>query len=104
MKIKKLNEMMDDVYDYSNIINIMKKRYHWGFGVMNFFEDFESNPEYFQSPKGDDNYADEFNIFLKDLQTGNMRGGFQNRQSLRPGEWNTGIKVNRPESIYNKFY
>ena len=104
MRIKRVREMFDNVYDYSNIINTMKKSYGWGFGVLNFLDDFESNSEYFKSPKNDEEYASEFHCYLKDLTTNRLRGEFQNTQTLRLGNLQSDIQVNRPESIYNKYY
>jgi hypothetical protein len=102
MKIERFNEMFIDNYDYDKIITILKKKYGWGMGVINFTEDFESNTEYFFEPKSDLDYAEQFNIFLSDMEQGKMRGEFQNNHSLRLGKWKIGNQVDKPTSIYNK--
>ena len=102
MRIERFNEMFEGQFDYDRIVTILKKKYGWGLGIINFTEDFESNPEYFSSPKDDRDYADQFNIFLSDMEIGKMRGEFQNTHSLEPGKWRLGYQVSKPTSIYNK--
>ena len=102
MRIERFNEMFQGQYDYDRIITILKKKYGWGDGVINFTEDFESNNEYFQSPQDDRDYANQFNVFLSDMEVGKMRGEFQNIHSLEPGKWKLGYQVNKPTSFYSK--
>ena len=70
MRIERFYEMFEGQFDYDRIVTIMKKKYGWGLGVINFTEDFESNSEYFLSPKDDRQYAEQFNIFLSDMENG----------------------------------
>ncbi len=101
--IKKFYEMnFQDQYDYDNIIMILKKNHGWGFGVLAYTDEFENNEEYFKSPLGDDDYAEQFHIFLTDKQTGKLRNEFTNKHSLRLGKWKLGIQLANPVSIYNK--
>ena len=104
MKINKFHEMFQGSYDYDKILNILKKKYDWGFGIRQFIEDFESNTEYFLNPVDDRDYVEQFNIFLCDMEAGKMRGEFQNLHSIKLGNWQTGFQVPRPTSIYNKQY
>lgn len=101
--LKTFNEMnYQDKFDYDTIISIMKKSYGWGMGVISFIDEFENNEEYFSNPDNDHDYSIQFNIFLTDKQTGQLRGEFNNKQSLRLGKWKTGFQVAAPVSIYNK--
>lgn len=102
MKIKKFNEMFEDRYDYDRIISILKKTHGWGFGIINNIDDFEANPEYFSDPIDDNDYAEKLHIYLTDLETGQLRGRFNNKQSLTQGKWKLGIQVPSQTSIYNK--
>jgi hypothetical protein len=102
MKIKKFNEMFENKFDYDRIIRILRKTYGWGMGVISSIDEFEQNPEYFQSPQDDDQYIELFNIFLTDKNMNRLRGEFRNNHSLRLGKWKLGIQVDRPTSIYNK--
>jgi len=102
MTIRKFNEWLEDRYDYTRIIRILRKSHGWGMGVMTHIDDFESNPEYFKDPEDDNDYVEQFHIYLTDLETGQLRGQFQNKQALRVGNWQHGVQVNRPVSIYNK--
>jgi len=101
MRIMRFNEMMEDKYDYERIIKDLKGR-GWGFGIISSVDDFEANDQYFTNPNSDDEYADQFHVYLTDLQTGQLRGRFNNKQSLRLGTWQHGIQVNTPVSIYNQ--
>jgi 8-oxo-dGTP diphosphatase len=97
------NEMMyQDKFDYDHIISILKKTHGWGFGIVSSIDEFEDNEEYFLNPIDDNDYAEQFHIFLTDKETGQLRGQFQNKTSLRMGKWKTGIQVASPVSIYNK--
>ena len=101
--LKLFNEMnYQDKFDYDRIISILKKCHGWGFGIINSIDEFESSDEYFLNPIDDNDYAEKFHIFLTDRQTGQLRGGIQNRSNLRLGKWKTGFQVNQPISIYNK--
>jgi hypothetical protein len=100
---KHLNEMnYQDRFDYDHIISILKKTHGWGFGIISSIDEFEDNKEYFLNPIDDNDYAEQFHIFLTDKQTGQIRGQFQNKHSLRQGKWKLGIQVNNPTSFYNK--
>ena len=101
MKIKRFNEMMEDKYDYERIIKELKGR-GWGFGIISSVDDFEENDQYFFNPNNDDDYAEQFHVYLTDLQTGQLRGEFNNKTSLKTGKWQHGIQVNTPVSIYNQ--
>lgn len=102
MKVKKFLEMFNDTYDYDVIISNLKKRYGWGLGVINLIDDFETNDEYFMSPVDDEDYTQQFNIFLTDHKIGKMRGKLNNTHSLRLGKWKLGYQVDYPTSFYNK--
>ena len=102
MKLKRVNEMLNNKFDYDKIINILKKSHGWGFGTINFTEDFESNDLYYIDPVDDNDYVEQFHIFLTDLETGRMRGQFRNEHGLKLGRWKMGIPVESPTSIYNK--
>ena len=104
MKIKKFLEMFEDKYDYQRIINILKKTYGWGNGVITSIDDFESNPEYFSNPPNDDDYIEQFHIYLTDLGIDRMRGEYNKNFNVRLGKWKLGTQANQPTSIYNKLY
>ena len=104
MKIKRYNEMFQDKFDYDRIIKILKKTYGWGLGVITLIDEFESNPEYFMNPQNEDDYIEQFNIFLSDKNINRMRGELNNTPSLRLGTWKLGTQVSKPTSIYNKLY
>lgn len=101
-KIKKFFEMFENRYDYDRIITILKKTHGWGFGVINDFDEFESNEEYFLDPQDDNMYAEMFHIYLTDKQCGRLRGEHNNDSKLRVGLWKTGIHVNKPRSIWSQ--
>lgn len=101
--IKYFNEMnYQDSFDYDQIINTLKKTHGWGFGIISYTDEFESNSEYFLNPQNENEYIEQFHIFLTDKTTGQLRGEFNNKHSLRLGKWKTGIQVAAPVSIYNK--
>ena len=102
MKIKKFFEMFEEKFDYDRIIRILKKTYGWGLGVVTSIDEFETNTEYFLNPQNDDEYIEQFNIFLTDKTKNRLRGDFRNDHSLRLGKWKLGIQVDKPTSIYNK--
>ncbi len=104
MKIKKFNEMLEDKFDYDSILQSLRKIYGWGNGVLSFIDEFESNGEYFLDPQSDDEYIEQFNIFLRDKQINKIRGKLNNTHSLRLGKWKLGYQVDSPTSIYNKLY
>ena len=100
---KSINEMnYEDKFDYSKIIRILKKSHGWGFGIVSSIEEFEDNQEYFLNPIDENDYAEQFHIFLTDKETGQLRGQFNNKHSLRLGKWKIGNQVASPVSIYNK--
>lgn len=104
MKIKSFFEWKDFGFDYERILRILKKTYGWGNGVLASVDDFESDEEYFLNPKDDDQYVEQFNIYLTDKNLNRLRNKFNNNQSLRLGKWKTGFQVENPTSIYNKLY
>jgi hypothetical protein len=101
-KIKKFNEMFEDKYDYDKIIRILKKTHGWGLGTINQIDDFESNEEYFKDPIDENDYSEQFHVFLTDLQTNRLRGQFNNDSKLRIGKWKIGPTVIQPRSIWNQ--
>ncbi len=102
MRIKRFFEMFEDKYDYDRIILILKKNHGWGFGVINQIDNFESNEEYFNDPIDEDDYAEQFHIYLTDSESGRLRGNLNKSTSLRLGKWKLGIPVNKPTSIYSQ--
>lgn len=101
--LKKFNEMnYQDKFDYDRIILILKKTHGWGFGIISSIDEFENNSEYFLNPEDENDYAEQFHIFLTDKETGQLRGEFNNKHSLRLGKWKIGNQVASPVSIYNK--
>lgn len=90
-------------FDYDYILRILRKNHGWGNGSSNYIEQFENNKEYFLNPTDSNDYADQFHVFLSDLQNGRLRGEFSKEPSgLRPGKWKMSIPVYNPTSIYNK--
>jgi hypothetical protein len=102
MRIKRFNEMMDNKFNYDHIIRTMVKNHGWGNGCIDYVNDFESNSEYFLNPQNDNEYAEQFHIYLTDLQTGQLRGQLQNKHNLRQGKWKLGTQVNRQVNWYSK--
>jgi hypothetical protein len=100
--LKSFSEMSEDKFDYEKIIRTLKKTHGWGMGVLNHIDDFESNKEYFQNPEDDNEYVENFHIYLSDLENNRLRGDFNNDSSLRVGRWNTGVQVNNPKSIWSR--
>ncbi len=94
--------MFEDKYDYDKIIRMLKKTHGWGFGVIQSIDDFESNVEYFIDPVDENDYVEQFHIYLTDLKCGRLRGQFNNDSKLRVGHWNKGIQVSKPTSIWNQ--
>ena len=94
--------MFEDKYDYYKIIRMLKKTHGWGFGVIQSIDDFESNVEYFIDPVDENDYVEQFHIYLTDLKCGRLRGQFNNDSKLRVGHWNKGIQVNKPTSIWSQ--
>lgn len=101
-KIKKFFEMFEDKYDYDKIIRMTKKSHGWGFGVINKIDGFEDNEEYFKDPIDENDYVEQFHIYLTDLECGRLKGGFINDRNLRVGHWNKGVEVNSPRSIWSQ--
>ena len=101
-KIKKFFEMFEDKYDYDKIIRMLKKTHGWGFGVIQSIDDFESNEEYFKEPVDENDYVEQFHIYLTDLKCGRLRGDFNNDSNLRVGRWTRGVQVNKPTSIWSQ--
>jgi len=103
MRIKKFYEMFhSEKYDYDKIMTILKKSHGWGFGIINKIDDFESNSEYFLDPIDENDYSEQFHVYLTDLKGGRLRGEMNRNHSLRMGKWRLGIPVATPTSIYNK--
>lgn len=101
-KIKKFFEMFEDKYDYDKIIRMIKKSHGWGFGVIQKTDDFEDNEEYYKDPIDENDYVEQFHIYLTDLECGMLKGGFINDRNLRVGNWNKGVGVNNPRSIWSQ--
>ena len=97
-----INEMYEDRFDYQNIIKYLKKTHGWGDGVLTYFDEFESNEDYFKNPQNDAEYSTQFNVYLTDLQAGRLKSEFNtSANNLRVGKWQMGINVSSPTSIYN---
>jgi hypothetical protein len=47
-------------------------------------------------------FAEQFHIYLTDLECGRLRGEMNNDSKLRTGKWKMGIPVYNPTSIYNQ--
>ncbi len=94
--------MFEDKYDYDKIIRMLKKTHGWGFGVIQNFDGFESNEEYFKDPIDENDYVEQFHVYLTDLQCGKLRGKFINDSNLRVGRWTRGFQVNKPISIWSQ--
>lgn len=104
-RLKRFNENLlgyDNKFNYDHIIRTMVKTHGWGNGCIDYVNDFESNSEYFLNPQNDNEYAEQFNIYLTDLQTGQLRGQLQNKHNLRQGKWKLGTQVNRQVNWYSK--
>ena len=94
--IKLFNEMKyQDKFDYDRIISILKNSHGWGFGVISSIDSFENNEEYFLNPQDNNDYAEQFHIYLTDQETGQLRGRFNNKTSL-------GNQSANYPSFYNK--
>ena len=99
MRIKRFNEMQENVFNYDHIIRILKKSHGWGgAGALAQVDDFESNKEYYLNPDNDNDYAEQFHIYLTDMETGQLRGEFNNDTLMRVG----GKQIANPISIYNQ--
>ncbi len=96
--------MQEDMFDYEKILRTLKNSYGWGLGVITSIDEFESNEEYFLDPKSEEDYIDQFNVYLKDKQVGKERGKLDSTPSLRLGKWKLGYQVDKPTSIYNRLY
>ena len=101
-KIKRFYEMFETEYDYDKIIRILKKTHGWGLGISNEIENFISNKDYFLEPIDDHDFAEQFHIYLTDLECGRLRGEMNNDSKLKTGKWKMGIPVYNPTSIYNQ--
>lgn len=66
-KLKRFLEFFEEefTYDRNHIMNIMKKVYGFGDGVYQYMDEFEKNKDFFYDPKNDNDYAKEFNVYLK---------------------------------------
>ena len=91
INIKRYNEMAL-TFNYDNILSKLKS-HGWGMGSMTLTSEFESNSEYFLSPQNDDEYADQFHIYLTDKHYNRLRGDFQVTSK---------IDNPSPVSFYNK--
>jgi hypothetical protein len=98
MKHLKYFENFNSEYDYDMILRILKKKNGWGNACSQFFEQFEDNTEYFSSPQDSNEYAEQFHIFLTDLQNKSLKGEFSKTPSgLRTGVWKMSIPVYQPK-------
>ena len=94
--------MFEEKYDYDKIIRMLKKSHGWGFGVIESIDDFESSDEYFKDPIDENDYVEQFHIFLSDLEANHLKGKYNNDSLLRVGRWNKGIQVGKPNSIHSQ--
>jgi hypothetical protein len=100
MKHLKYFENFNSNYDYDMILRIMKKTHGWGNGCYQYFDDFENDSNYFNNPEDSSLYANQFHVYLTDLQNGRLRGQFHKVPSgLRPGVWKMSIPVYKPATI-----
>jgi hypothetical protein len=87
-------------YDYDFILRIIKKEHGWGNGSSQYFNEFENNTDYFNNPIDSNDYANNFHIYLTDLQNGRLRGDFHKVPSgLRTGIWKMSMPVYNPNQI-----
>lgn len=101
--LKKFNEMkFQDRFDYDRIILILKKTKGWGFGIISSIDEFENNQEYFLNPQNEDEYAEQFHIFLTDKINGSLRGKFINNPSINFGNFRGQPHLNKPSNWYGK--
>lgn len=103
MRIKKFFEFFEsEKFDYDKILRMIRKIHGWGFGVINYIDDFESNEEYYKNPIDANDYVEQFHIYLTDLQSKKLRGSFDKRPILNTGQWKIGPIVNKPISIWSQ--
>ena len=73
-------------------------------GVMSYMDDFE-NSEYYLNPNNDDEYIEQFHIYLTDMQSGQLRGSYNNKSSLKLGKWRMQPLLPNPNPLSNNnFY
>lgn len=102
-RIRRFNEFLESSeFDYDRIIKMMKKIHNWGLGIVSSIEDFEKNDEYFKQPIDENDYVEQFHIYLTDLEGGRLRNQFNNNTKLRVGKWKIGPIVNHPNSIWSQ--
>lgn len=100
-KIKRFNEIYTNVYNYEHVTKLIKS-HGWGMGSIQFTNEFEENSEYFKDPIGDNDYAEQFHIYLTDKKFNRVRTGLNRNYPLRVGKWQMGTQVTEPVSFYNK--
>jgi len=101
--LRKFNEMEHtNEFDNDKILKIMKSDWGWEMGILQWTDDYENNPEYYQSPSDENDYVIGFNKFLIDKLSGRLIGSFRKDFPLRGGTWQIGPTYTKPTSIYNK--
>ncbi len=102
IKIKRFNEMLRS-FDYDRIKRDLRSSHGWGEGSMTLCSEFEQNSEYFENPKNEIEYVDQFHVYLFDLFSKRMRGsGLPRQTGIHLGEWPFGAKISTPRNFYNK--
>lgn len=102
IKIRRFNEMLQS-FDYDRIKRNLRSSYGWGEGSMTLCSDFEQNSEYYEEPKNEIEYVDQFHIYLFDLFSNRMRNSGLPRQiGIHLGDWPFGTKVSKSKNFYNK--
>lgn len=102
MKIKRFFEFLSKNFDYDEIFRLLGKTHGWGVGSFQEIENFENDDEYYKDPTDENDYVEQFHIYLTDKETNRMRGKSHRNDSLRVGKWQHGVQVLYPISIHNK--
>lgn len=95
MKNLKTFEAFGNGYNYERILSTLRKVHRWGNSCRQYLKEFETS-EYFKDPIDNNDYVEQFNIFLSDkfFKKGN--------NSLKVGQWRRQPTITRPTSIYNQ--
>lgn len=102
IKIKRFGEILES-FDYDRIKKDLRSSHGWGEGSMTLCSDFEQNSEYFENPKNEIEYVDQFHIYLFDLFSNRIRdNGLPRNNGIVLGDWPFGTKVSNPRNFYNK--
>lgn len=97
----KLFEEFQD-FDFEKIIRILRKNHGWGIGILCRIDDFESDENYYKSPMDENDYVEQFNIYLNDLESNRLKGTLNKDASLKVGNWNKSVQVLKPNSIWSQ--